>query len=505
MNNENIFSKHKFLIGVFLFIFLLFMFFHYKFHLGLFFDMPAMLFGSLSREDYNFSNYLIFHQERVRFLTSFLIAIPFNIFVHFVKNITMIGIVSAFSLSYIIIQFFGLILNYIIALRTKRYDIAAICLAFYTFFSLQNALWACREVHIAILFYFALLQYFLTKEELNWKDYIPILLIIVYLFESFEITMVFGIILFIFSILFIEKKKTEYNRWHKAIIGVSGFLMFLYVPIKLMFWHFLNQINLNAGSSEWINASVETLHSLFNSNSLITVFSLIVLIFISFFKKEFCKKHIPFIFMVVSVFMYILWKKTHYICNPPIELQNYSFAFWFIFPVIITLLIMEYKNKEFNSVFLSNLIVTSCIIGIIGLFWQINTCFEFHKYTSYLKNLMANTEGVFIKIPQEDDKNEFFLNFNLCYGLTHTSLLLSDDFKIKKIVVPAEYYHSYSPFCFSLQQEGNNFYNPENNSVYLQQAPLKLQTKYWDLSILKDEIEEFNNQYFSSNVPTEAH
>ena len=199
MQKENVFLRHKLLLILFFLSFLVFLICHYKYALGLYFDMPAMLLGNMSQDD-TFSKFIVFPDRNIRYFTNFLVAIPFNIAILFVKNSSAINILKVFSLSYFVVHFLGLLINYLIAIRTKRYDIATICFAFYTFFSIQNAIWACREVHIAILFYFALLSYFLSKTKLGLKDFIPVLVLIIYLFEAFEITAIFGLILFVFSL-----------------------------------------------------------------------------------------------------------------------------------------------------------------------------------------------------------------------------------------------------------------------------------------------------------------
>lgn len=485
MQNENIFLKHKVLLISFIFAFFAFIFCHVKYSLGLFFDMPAMMLGNISQDD-TFSRFLVFPDRNIRYFTNFLIAIPFNISAFFLKDTSILNLLRAFSASYLILHIFGLVANYLIALRTKRFDIAAICFAFYTFFSLQNTIWVCREVHIAVLFYFALLSYFLSRTKLSLKDLIPIVLITTYLFESFEISMIFGIILFIFAILLTQKGREEINRWYKVLIGLSGLFFFLYIPIKTILWSISGQMDLNQGSNEWLFASKTTLENLFNTNSLITIFALIAVIIFTLYKKPIGKRNIPIILLYIGILVFCLWKTTNFIPNPMTELQNYSFVFWFIYPVIITILTMEYFHKEINSIFLSNLIVTACIIGLIGISWQLNNCFEFNKYVSYLKELIKKSEKTFITIPEEDFTTKPFLSFNTCFGTMHKAIFISEEYEIKKLIMPATYYPDYTEYCMDTEKE--NYYDNAREFLYLQTTSMRLKNKYWDISEIKEQI-----------------
>lgn len=490
MENENVFLKHKLLIGLFFISFFTFVFFHCKYSLGLYFDIPAMMLGNISQDD-SFSKFIIFPDQNIRYFTNFLVAIPFNISMVFLKNTSAINILKAFSLSYLTVHFFGLLINYLIALRTKRYDIAAICFAFYTFFSVQNLIWTCREVHIAIFFYFALLSYFLSKTKLGLKDLLPIMLIIIYLFESFEITMVFGLLIFIFSILYTNKTREEINRWHKVLIGMSGLLMFLYIPIKTLFMSLSGHMNLSEGTNEWLTAAKITIENLFTTNSLITIFALISFLYILFQKQNLGEKGTTIIVSAAICLIFLLWKITGFIPRPMTELQNYSFVFWFIFPAVLTILMIDYNKKQINPVFISNLIVISCITGVIGLCWQINTCFEFNKYISYLKKLISEKQETIITIPKEDFENHSFLSFNTCFGTMHKSVFLSDEYVIKKLIVPSKEYPDYTQYCMTGKE--HNFYDAENDFLYIQTSPLRIKNKYWDISEIKDHIEEINN------------
>lgn len=187
MDFKQILSKYKIIFSGFIILFVFYITLFYKSAFCLHFDIPAMFLGLLLRDpDAHFSTYNIFADVKIRLFTNFIVAIPFNITTLFYKFNNLLDYLRLYATSYPIIHFTALILNFIIAKRTKRYD-------------------------IAVLFYFMILSYFLSKEKLNKTDLIPVSLLLIYLFESFETSIFFGIILFVFAYLMTTKKR-KHNK-----------------------------------------------------------------------------------------------------------------------------------------------------------------------------------------------------------------------------------------------------------------------------------------------------
>ena len=488
MENSKFF-KYKLLFGSFIFVYIAFIFFYVKYSSGLFFDIPAVFLSVIFPVDEKGCNFLMFHSNRVRMLNDFLVAIPFNSIFYFIRNMPVINALRAFSASYFIVHLFALFINYLVSRRTKRYDIAIICFAFYAILSIPNAIWTIREINISFLFYFALLSYFLSKTKLNWKDLIPISLLIVYFFESFEISVVYGVILFVFSFLFTQKNRIELNPWIKIYIGFICFAAIFYVPIKMFFFINLKSSDLGFGISEIITASVLTYKNFFSGSSIIIFFALLAIIFIFFYKKPFDKKSILFWLLFIIIIALTLLYKTNFMPEPHIEIHNYSIAFWLFFPLVLVLIIMDYLNIDFykyNNCFIPNLFIVACIFGIMNLCWQIHSCFEFDKYTQYLKNIINNSNSTVVTIPEEDFEKYFFLKYNTCFGTMHKSLFLSDSHKIKSIIFPSEYYCNYNEYCFD--DKKNTYFNKKENILFLQMALTKVNNRYWDLTDIVDEF-----------------
>lgn len=490
---QDIFNKNIWWVILFLITFVLFIFSYWKNSVGLFFDIPAAFASVIFKFNENHINFLMINQNRARDFNDLLIAIPFNSIFYFIKNSSVINILRLWSSSYILIHFFGLIIMYLCARRTKRYDIAAIGFLFYSLFCIPNAIWAIREVHIAIPFYFSLLAYFLSYERLNVKDIIPVGLLCLYMFESFETTVILGLILFIFSNLYIKKYREDKNPWFKAIIGFLGLAAAIYIPVKTFYLGFKSAVNVSLGLSQWIDGSIITLKNLFNGNLNITWCAVICVIWVIFYKKKFGWKNYVGFFLLISFMLYFLYLKTGFLADSHIELHYYSVVLWFIYPVILLIILFDYFKVDvdnYNKYLFSNLVVIASIFGILNLLWQIHSFYEFGKYENYLKDLIKTKKEVVLNIPEEDFKNNSFLSYNNCFGVMQRAIFLTERGEKSKIIYPSKYFRDYSNYC--VEDIDNTYYDKQNNILYIQTSPFKVKTPFWDLSDIVQVFEKEN-------------
>ena len=496
---ENIFKKNKWFVISFLVTFICFIFFYWQNSVGLFFDIPASFASVIFQVDDNHSKFLMITQNRTRTFDDILIAIPFNIFFNFIKDNSIIHSLKLWSSSYFIVHLFALIIMYLSARRTKRYDIAAIGFLFYIMFCIPNAIWAIREVHIAIPFYFSLLAYFLSCEKFNYKYVIPIFLLSIYMFESFETTAILGLIFFIFSNLYIKRDDEKEAQWAKALIGFFGLLYFIYIPLRTIYLGLKASANISLGISQWIDSSILTFNNLFSGNLIVTWFAFLCVIIAVFYKKQFSWKSLLFFISPIVLFaILILYWKTGFVHNPKIELHYYSLVLWFMYPVCLLIILLDYFNidvSKYNKFLFSNLIIIASIFGILNLTWQIHSFYEFGKYESYLKNLINKSDNVVFNIPQEDFNKYTFLNNNMCFGTMLQAIFLTEKGQKSKIIYPSEYFCDYSEFCFD--DAKNTYYDKTKDVLYIQTAPFKIKTKYWDLS---DIVEVFKEQGRIKNI-----
>ena len=468
---KNIKKEHKIFLSVFLFFFMILIYFHIKYSVGLFFDQPAMFFGSIQDLDGNLNGYGIFNDDRIRYFSNCLVSIPYNIslfiYKNTVSNLYIQSMVSLYTSSYYWIHLFALLVNFLISLRTKRYDIGVIAFAFYCIFCMQNMLWAVREVHISILFYFALLSYFLSRQKLNKFDLIPITLLLVYMFESFEITIIYGFLIHIFAILYTVIRRKSDNLGMKNYIGIICLFISLYIIYVMSIE--LNQ-EIIPGFKEYFVAFYWYLRSIIYNYTVLSLFTIPPVLLCCFYKKPFGKGSLLCVLLYYFTAAEWIIGRTKLIHDAAVEIHSYAAAMILIFPVILIILIIDFFNiKTENKAFVPNLFIIACIVGILQLAWQIHGCFMFKQYIEYLKNVITISTEKLIQIPKEDYNNNKFLKLYMGYGIIHQSVLLNPNNPIDKIIVP-------SP-C---RKEEPTYWHDEKNTRIIQFGTILHNAPFWD-------------------------
>lgn len=490
INNKKINYKLCSFLGIFFLLYIVFLVTHYTNNLSLFFDIPSMFFNAIWRyDDPNKHYYMFYSYDNVRLFSNFLLVLPFNILgIPFAKS--MLSLSSLFSFSYLIMHFVALLINFLVAKRTKRYDIAIFAFAFYVICSLPNIIWSVREVHFTVLFYFAILSYFLSETQLSKKDLLPISLLLLYLFESFEITFVFGIILFFFMILYLKRQDVT-NKLYKNIIGVGSFCAALYIPFKILYLMLCRNLVFTEGQGpqEWINGSINTLEVMFESNLIIFIFALIAVLITIFYKREYDKRSVLFFVPFISILLFVLYKQTGLYPNAHSEICNYSVAFWFIFPVILAILCCDYCKIKLKQYFVNNILLVACIFGSLNLLWQIYSNIEFGRYVDFMKETIRKSETTIVQVPEEKYQNlKYVRSYNTCFSTIPASIILSETKKVEKFVMPSKYYIDYNQWCFDDLENTN--YNSKNNLLILQTTLIKPQTSLLDLTSIVDEFKK---------------
>ena len=493
MNFQKIIEKYRYIIIGLLITYFIFIICYFQSAMGLFFDIPAMFSAIFYNQTESPNSFQIFFDERIRFFSNFLIAIPYNLIFQFIKNEPALTALKVYSTSYLIIHILLLVANYFVAKRTKRYDIFLLAFSFYFLLTIPNIIWVVREIHIAFLLYFIVLSYFLSKEKLKKYDLIPIIISCILLYEIFETSALFGLILFIASIIFAKNKELSTNNVHKIIIGILSLAAFIYITTKLFIWNSIGEISLSNGSAEWISHSELAIKNVFTSNLLIPLFAICALIILCFYKKTLTKK----IYICGTLYLFFTifttYLQTNFLSRPLIELVNYSPIFWFIFPTIVAILICEYLKIDLNKKnpnLYEYLIIVTCVFGILNLAWQIKSTFDFSKYKQYLEKTIKESESTLVKIPNKDFEKKEILRYATCFGFTQQSIFLTEKNKKAKIILPTKECPIYTEnYC----EEGpdKTYYDEKEDRLILQSSFFKTKTKYWDLTPI---VEEFKKE-----------
>lgn len=491
--------KHKMWILSFILFLFVYFIIHFKNLMGVYFDVPAFFMGNYF---YNDENLMLVSPDIVRNVPTVMVSIIYNIIstIDFTK-ISMAKNVEIFSISFFVAHLILLYANYLAAKRTKRYDICVVAFTFYSMFCTVGFLWNIREFYVSFLFNFILLQYYLSNEKPKKSDIVIVSVLSLLMFEMSEFNFLISVLFFIFTFLYIKKNKNsldEPNRFFlkKLITGLS-LIPAIYILLKVVYIvKFLRQ----TAASEWKENFIALFsYSLTSSIALSAIFAAFSLFVILFIKKDFTYKTIPAISASLLVFFFIFAHRVNiFEVTWDSELCLYWIAVIAFFCIVLYFFIAEYFNfkaENFNPYFYGNLIIISCIFGILNISWQIHSCFEYGKLQQELKSIMNNSKEVIIEIPdkyyEEGYKYSYLFNNLPCYGTLPLSILLNDKYEVNRLLWPSQ--KRVNDYC-ALGKTDNFYINPRY--IKIQGIVLSVKNKYWDLTPIAEAYKE-NGLYYS--------
>ncbi|MBR6163715.1 hypothetical protein IKQ26_07495 [bacterium] len=478
-----IFHNYRFLLFTVCLLFFVYTFFYIRNAMGLFFDIPALTINSM-----NFSLFhhgIIFHlDERVRLATNFLVAIPNNLIVQFFSPHFLLSYLKSFSSSYLIVMFISWLLAFAVAKRTKRYDVITAGFALFCLCSIPNFCWVAREIHIAMIYNFMLLAYFLSESKLTKHDFIPVTLLLIYSFESYETTLFLAALLFIFYFVF-EYKMEDINLPYKRYIGLTSVFIIPYMTIRMVFLDG-HGFDSSLAMSQMLFSSVYTVQNLFHGTLLISFIALLVITFSVFYKKAFTIKSLFIFIPFIAVVLFFYNKFIGFQLFPNTDLHYHAIIMWIMPVIFLYFLVISAKGIKVSKDFIKNLFAISCVCAIIHLSIQTGSAVQFGQYFNFMKNkLETSPESVIVLSDEEMDQP--FMVFASCYGTEHLSLFLTENYKKHKIFLPNTDYMGNVPGCFL-----EDTFIDRNDHLSLQGTFLKKETKYWDLSELYENLRENN-------------
>lgn len=438
---------------------------------GVFSDIPACYFCGC----FSSNSYFYFHDVTARVFSFILAAVPYNIFLQFVNSFNLLEKLNLFYISYLIMSGVLTALNFYVAKFTKRYDIAFYTLFVYSFFYLPGNIWSIREIFIAFPIWFILLQFFVCKERLNIFAKIVLIFCLLFCFESFELFVSLGALLFVFSILFAIKKDKNYIK--KLYIGIISLIASLYIIIKTLLIATRNY-NLSESSNQWLSHILVATKNVFSSNFCISLFGL-VLIFIWF--NENISKRYKVNLSLFSFFLLIL--RLYNIESPfTIESNFYSYLL-FVLPLIFFFVLCEeyfnfkiLKAKKFITLF-----IISLIVGICHFVYQTKENIDFYNdYFIFFKTFLNNNKGIIQKKPEEIFSN--FTRFDYDFTMWAKSIIAQSANPDKKITT------------IILEPSSDIYYDTEMDFVCF--MPMKInfstETEDYDLTAIKKELIKMN-------------
>ena len=494
MEIKNLFVEKKWLLVTFLtfaFILVIVSTFSYR---GLIFDQPAIFFSTISKSiNSNHSNfsYLFYLEPKTRCLSSILSALPLNLLINFIPD-NLIFKNNLFCFSYCIMTFLFLCFNIYLSTRTKRYDVAIWALVFYSMLYLPNSIWFARNIHICVLFQFALLQYFLSNEKLKIFDWICVVILALGVCETSENAILPLFLMFIYSLLCFIKNK-EYSK-RKITLGICALLSCVYIAVKTVFFLDSNALHLsmNDALGQYLGDLSASVSHLFDSCLIISVSGVILMIYLCLRNKFFSKTDIPFSLLLSGGTGYYLWAKTGFIPSVNAELCLYVLPIILMFFAVLFILFTDYIKFDINKThFYSNLLFIACIIGIFNCAFQLNSCRYSYQYAMEFLDKINSPEKITI-IENSENQSEAFKAFDTCFGTLHRTMILSPKKAQEKLVLP---YKNPEDISFYSTCMTPTFYNKEENCLLIQSAFIFEHNKYFDIEKMKKLINDANLDY----------
>ena len=407
----------------------------------------------------------------------------FYVFFNFFNNLKQLQILYIAS-HYITILLF-IILNFIVAKRTKQYFIYFIILLYFFCFNVAYMSWYIRETHISLLVQGIIIMYFMTNKHLKKLDYCILALAMLFSLSSFENSIFISFLYFVFGIIMLFKNKNEYFFRKNIVFSFYG--LFSFVDNIIFYNIFMDNTNGYFGAFErWMNSLTSLLDSTLTQSLLISFVGIIVFIVIScILKRKFILKDLSWLIPVLIITFSFLYVNSQFIPLPA-KAMNY-FLYDMVLPPVLLLIMFIVKtfNIKIKKFVIYNFVLIFSFVGMFQVYWQLKTDVYFYQYSNVIKNYISNST-------KPIDELHFtgtlaFYDCNVC--TIYRSLLLQEDNENAKTILVADKKHrDYEP---DFDSKFN--VNIKDNVFSVDSAVYPIKTKFYDYSsIMKNIVENMN-------------
>lgn len=479
MQTENIFKEKtiKILFIIFLILTIVSIIYASITQRGILFDGTLYfikLLNSFPQDNWTFS--LIASRPR---LSIFILSqIPINIAYNILGINSKYWLGVAFSLPLFLFPALITYFNYILARRSKRYDIFVISLMIFSLFIIHTNIYSIVELLIAIPILFLLFHYTIAEIDYKWYDLLTIVFLLIVSYYSYEIVIFTSIIQLFAAIFYAKKTNNIKNKLTKYFIAVNSIFMPL---IYINFYRIMPPDFLDKSRCEMELDGI--LNYFIDSTTMIDyTFIVFCLLIVLFFNKKFFSKIQQIIIISIFTILFI------YLADK----YAYSYTFFIkriilfgIFPIIMlfSLLLDMFKINELKYInILKNTTFVILLIGIINILFSIQFSYLFNDSVNKLNKIVYENPNNFIS-PSKDVNGFLYEPFSkICFSsdtYTITSIIFNQEYKIEKIIIPDKT----DPNC------PTEFYFEGNMLKLPYAADIDIKNKFWDISSLKTELE----------------
>ncbi len=477
MEDKNFLEKNKTLLVLFGFCSLLLMFFSVAVCRGLFSDIPT-IFMSVLQKQANYTSYFFYHEILPNNFSSRLLALPYNCFSLFFDE-NPISKINLYTFSCMFMTFAVTILNFMFAKRTKQYGCAALALLFYAMFTVPFSIYPINTTYISIPMFFIFLQYFWTEEKINKLDYLAVIALSGYMFQSSPNMVIPCILLGVTGVILLLKGHTKHWKV-KSYISVTSLIAAGYMLYKTFFFTKIEDYTCPTFQDciwTFDNAFRNIFENFWTSDLIISLIALVFLLYALIRKKELGKIS-GIVGSLAAVFaIYSIYEFSKFVRDPFVGQRGFAIAIAAFIVVVFGILVINIVGKHINKDrFCNNVIAVACFCGIIQCLLQFVGCLQFGKYSDYISNKVNENVGI-VKIDNDDYSKKSFLIFDSCQGTLPRSLMVSQK-DLKSIMVPSDRLTDGDEACW-----GNIDISHINNEDYafivVQDGYFPMKNNYW--------------------------
>lgn len=460
---------------------------------GLIYDGVIWFINILDKMSDNEWCFMFWSFYRPRGFTNFINELPMNMAYHIFGISSKNILAFIFSLPLFLFPFLATIQHYILAKKSKRYDIVIFSIFLYSFFIIPISMYSIFEGMLAASVFFLLFHYLISNIDYNIKDILILILLILISYNSHECNACSGLLMFFMSLFYAKKSDTKRKKVIKYFIGINALLMSIYYSAYYFFVppDFLNTTRLTA--------DIESLKYFLSQYPFyIYLFFLFVLMLTIFKKKHYNIKEIILLsFSLIAAFLYILFNNLFF--NNAFFVMRY-----FLFPVLPFLMIIcffiDIKNVSHNkykiNLMYSNILIIVLLFGILNTVIQVNNSYWFDRTKKNLTEKIEMNKNNLIS-PNYGMGEDFYKQipcsiFYICDTYTYDSIAFQNRYYINKLITIDEK-NAYCP---------STFYFIDDNLV-LNFSTIKIKNKFWDMTNIYDEVrknEKLANKYYKHEI-----
>lgn len=383
--------------------------------------------------------------------------------------------------------------NYLLAKRSKRYDIVIWSLFIFGLLVVPTQMWPIVEAMLAVSVVFLLYHYICANIDYKLWDIICILMLIIISYASTESNIYVGPLLALISFYYARKTVSRKNKIIKYIISVLTLLM----PIGY-FLYFILVIPSGAEYNSFRffrELFFKDFSTIYKESYLILLISIIYLILLFFLKKYKIKNFtIISVSLVFSVLSFLMFKFNWFY---DVKILEYR-VLLYIIPALVIILIsfIDFINEKINMLYLENILINFLIvIMVLGTFNCIVQIMNSFLFSKTVNEILTVTESIGkpIVIPYEEEKiykNKYFSRFQNFFEEDYFLVFVpafSKNYKIKSILYPGDNaYKKYPP------EDTKKFdlYIESENYLRLGHILCTIQNRFWNLSEIAKAVQE---------------